>query len=207
MHVFHNIHDYGKRENTPDYRKYFLTWPDKQPFEAGYVDQQTVYVNDSIEPHSKDFEQSQMLVLTDYTTSSSYHPICDQLHCRTPWHSLMRDFQHPRHYSIFDITKIGDAFQIHLNYKDNGAYIGIPHRDDFMVAELKVNEPLRITINGKSDFTMTGRKARTFYLLDYIFVYYGEFSQFQTVPANRLADPRPFSFVPTKHVDLQKILR
>jgi hypothetical protein len=207
MHVFHNMHSYGKSENSHEDRQYYLGWPNEFIFSAGHVNQNTVVLNESIEPHSRDFEQSQMLIMTDYTSKSSYRPICDQRQQTTESYSLIRDFEHPRNYSIFKLTKVDGILNLHLNYKDNGFYIGIPRRDDYLLAEIKPNQPLRVTINGKYDFSLTGRRARTFHLLDYLFVYYGEFSEFKVQPWNTISVPRPFPFSPTKHVDLQKILR
>ena len=207
LHVFHNQHAFGKIGNAPACRKELLTWPNQLAYSAGYAEGNAIILNDSIEPHWSDLEQSQMLVMTDYTALSDYQPICDSFFRISKEHALIRDFQHPRNYSIFKITQSNGVFALHLNYGENGAYIGIPHRDDFPLAELKPNEPLRVTINGKSDFSLTARQARRFYLLDYWFVYYGEFSEFKTVPSQSLALPRDFRVSPAKHVDLQKILR
>ncbi len=207
MHVFHNMHTYGKSGNNHDYRKYYLEWPNEFVFAAGHVDRNTVLLNESIEPHAHDFEQCRMLVMTDTASGSNYRPICDERQQTTESYSLIRDFEHPRNYSIFKLTRVGATLNLHLNYKDNGSYIGIPRREDFMLAEIRPNQPLRVTINGKYDFSLTGRRARTFHLLDYLFVYYGEFSEFKVLPRNALAAPRAFPFSPAKHIDLQKILR
>ena len=77
LHVFHNQHSFGKIGNAPIHRKEWLTWPDELVYAAGHVDADTVVLNDNIEPHWSDLEQSQMLILTDYTPASDYRPICD----------------------------------------------------------------------------------------------------------------------------------
>lgn len=208
LHVFHNQHRYDKLRNYADYRKWLLTWPGKLACNAGYLDPSgRVLLHDSITEYADHFEQSQMLILTDRTPNSDYVPICDKHHRDSPQHVFVKNAEHAKDYSIFKIKRTDGVLSVHLNYQDNGFYIGIPRRDNFQVAQLAPNQPVRITINGKSDFSASSRRERTFYLLDYLFVYYGEFTEFATASPAQLAVERDFRFAPVKHVDLQKILR
>ncbi len=208
LHVFHNQHRYGKSDNNGEYRKWLLTWPDKLACNAGYLDQNgRVLLHESITALADDLAQSQMLIMTDRTVKSNYLPICDRHYRDSSCHAFLKNAAHPKDYSIFRVKHADGVLTVHLNYQDNGSYIGIPRRDNFQVGELAPNQPLRVTINGKSDFSLTGRRERTFFLLDYIFIYYGEFTEFSTASTAQLAEERSLRFAPVKHVDLQKILR
>ena len=78
-------------------------------------------------------------------------------------------------FEIFRIEKKQpDTFNLYLNYSGNQFAIGVPGRDDHKIAEIKLNKPVRYRLNGKSDFTMTGRKQRTFAEYDYLIEYSGQ---------------------------------
>ena len=78
-------------------------------------------------------------------------------------------------FEIFRIEKKDpDAFNLYLDYSGNQFSIGIPGRDDHKIAAIKLNQPVRYRVNGKSDFTMSGRKQRTFAEYDYLIEYVGQ---------------------------------
>ncbi|MGB0177659.1 MAG: hypothetical protein ACPF9D_10865, partial [Owenweeksia sp.] len=87
-------------------------------------------------------------------------------------------FQRPVVPRTFDIFKIGrnqsGGFDLHLEYSAHKFHIGIPERSDHKIAELKPGQVVRYRINGKSDFTLTSRKQRTFMEYDYFFEYSGK---------------------------------
>ena len=78
-------------------------------------------------------------------------------------------------FEIFRIEKKDpDSFNLYLDYSGNQFSIGIPGRDDHKIAAIKLNQPVRYRVNGKSDFTMSGRKQRTFAEYDYLIEYVGQ---------------------------------
>ncbi len=77
-------------------------------------------------------------------------------------------------FEIFKIVKEEPGiFSLYLNYTGNELSIGIPKRSDHKIATLTPQQALRYNINGKSDFTLAGRKARTFIKHDYLIEYKG----------------------------------
>jgi len=111
----------------------------------------------------------------------------------------------------FEIFRIGKnesgTFDLYLNYSSNEFHIGIPKRDDHKIAELKLNQPIRYKVNGKSDFTMTGRKQRTFIEYDYIFEYLGKADRMEFKDLNKIEMIKSMPDNKYKLVDERKILK
>ena len=82
--------------------------------------------------------------------------------------------------SVFftDIFKFTDQLplklDIELEYSNHSMTIGEPFRSNHKIFELKAGQVVRYLINGKADFTLTGRKQRTYYEFDYLFEWIGE---------------------------------
>ncbi len=82
--------------------------------------------------------------------------------------------------SVFfiDIFKFTDQLplklDIELEYSTHSMTIGEPFRSNHKIFEIKAGQAVRYLINGKSDFTLTGRKQRTYYEFDYLFEWWGE---------------------------------
>lgn len=112
--------------------------------------------------------------------------------------------------AIFDKTnyctenrKAEDQYELFLDYTSNSSLLGMPQRSDHKIAELRPGHPVRLRINGKSDFTLSGRKQRTYFEFDHIFEWVGsatklefkdffEFGIIKTIPitACKLVDER-----------------
>lgn len=54
----------------------------------------------------------------------------------------------------------GDLPEVHLRY--DRSVLGYPERDDFLLCTLQPGRALELFINGKRDFSLTGRRARTY---------------------------------------------
>ncbi len=114
----------------------------------------------------------------------------------------------PRAFEIFKIEKNkSGTFDLHLNYTANEFHIGIPKRDDHKIAELKLHKPIRYKVNGKSDFTMTGRKQRTFVEYDYIIEYLGQADKIEFRDLNKIEKTKTIPIDNYKLVDERKILK
>lgn len=120
-------------------------------------------------------------------------------------------FNRPSRLWTFEIFKIkenkSNNFDLSLNYSANESYIGIPKRDDHKIAELKLHRPIRYRLNGKSDFTMTGRKQRTFLEYDYIFEYLGQADKIEYKDLNKIEKTKTIPTDIYKLVDERKLLK
>jgi len=111
------------------------------------------------------------------------------------------------HVELFTIQKKQPgSFNLFLDYSSFRLSIGVPERNDHKIAEIKMGQPIRYRLNGKSDFTMSGRKERSFVEYDFIFVYLGQAGSIV------FQDPKQLEITksPTKEyklVDERKILK
>lgn len=107
-------------------------------------------------------------------------------------------------FEIFEFRKTdGECFEVWLKYTDA---IGFPKRENHKIAELKIGKPIRFKINGKSDFTMTGRKQRTFSEFDYIIEYVGTADKIQYKELNKIETSKAVPVTDCKLIDERKIL-
>jgi len=59
--------------------------------------------------------------------------------------------------------------------------IGIPKRDNFKICDLEINKAIEINLNGKRDFSMTGRRERIFTERNFIIEYLGEINEYELI--------------------------
>ncbi|MCF8232766.1 MAG: hypothetical protein K9J27_11310 [Bacteroidales bacterium] len=110
----------------------------------------------------------------------------------------------PWTFEIFDMRKThNDSIEVWLKYSDT---IGIPKRENHKIAELKVGKPIRFKINGKADFTLTGRKQRTFSEFDYILEYIGTGDKIEYKELNKIETSKTIPVTDCKVIDERKIL-
>jgi len=110
----------------------------------------------------------------------------------------------PWTFEIFDLKKmIDESIEIWLNFPFT---FGIPRRENHKIAELKKGKSIRYKINEKSDFTMTGRRQRTFYEFDYIIEYIGTADKIEYVELNRIETIKTIPASGYKLIDERKIL-
>ncbi|AWO00325.1 hypothetical protein DLD77_00680 [Chitinophaga alhagiae] len=110
-------------------------------------------------------------------------------------------------YDIFRIEKTPQGtFSLFLNYTHYSLDIGIPSRNNHKIADIKPGEPVRYRLNGKSDFTMTGRKERAFLERDYLFEYAGQANSIVFLELNKIERTKTRAGKPYKLVDERKIL-
>lgn len=109
---------------------------------------------------------------------------------------------------IFKIRKTdSELFEIEIDYAANSMSIGVPERENHKFCDLKKDKPIRYKINGKSDFTMTGRKERTFYEFDYVFEWIGPADRIDYRELNKMKKSKIIPLGNSKLIDERKILR
>lgn len=110
-------------------------------------------------------------------------------------------------FEIFKLRKsVDDMFELELDYLANAMTIGIPERENHKLCDLKQAAPIRYKVNGKSDFTLTGRKERTFYEFDFILEWLGTADKVEFHEASKLRQFAPDPSKTLKLIDERKIL-
>jgi len=205
LQVFHNVVSFGKEENNAAAREALCRWQETVSSRSGDAVEGTLSLPQGLFDDRPRFERSDLLILNDYN---------DPAKGRSPLHeeagtsgvTLLQLGSRSVDYEIFQLRR-GEAWlELHLAYTRHAACIGAPHRNDYRVARLKPGDILRVTINGKLDFSASGRRARSYQVRDYLFLHLGELSSFtmqpETAPPNRKRVP----LQQARHVDLREIL-
>lgn len=134
-----------------------------------------------------------LLVIHDCTAGNNYFNIPGQfwlsLAGKTPFH-------------IFNCKKEENTISLLLYY--NYFTCGTPERQNFMLADLVINQAAQIKINGKMDATLGHRKERTYIEQEFVIENSGTFQEALISPDNKTVSKKipPIS----KSINLMKPL-
>jgi len=110
-------------------------------------------------------------------------------------------------FELFSIERNGSGdFELYLRYGLNQFSIGEPKRDDHKLYNLEKGKPIEITINGKSDSTLTSGAERIYIEYDFIIEYMGEVNKVNFVALSNVGTERTIPTLIDKKIDLRKIL-
>jgi hypothetical protein len=215
-----------KKFYTTETRKAFQHWETKIDSQVGYINEDKLLLpvekKDQIQVNRTSGIFLQDIV--GYNSSQSKLQIKHNSEAKKfpDWFKNQRlklnDSQNPE-LAVFDIQKRkwdfeifcivknnDDKFEIHLDYSANHFSIGEPKRNDHKMYVLERNQPIKISINGKSDFTMTGRKERSYGEYEYIIEYLGEVESIDFVDMNKIKVKKQLTEKFSKTIDLRKVL-
>ena len=119
----------------------------------------------------------------------------------------LRQLNTAKSFEIFKIRKSDDGwYELEINYTANSMRIGIPERENHKFCNLKRSKPIRYKINGKSDFTMSGRKERTYYEFDFIIEWLGSADKIEFRELNKINKSKILPLESLQLIDERKIL-
>jgi hypothetical protein len=175
--IFRNIMVYEKSMKSFDNRKDRIAWKDSYS-KAGHIINNELYLPERI-LNDPNLNNCDLITIEDdnhhdtFTLSNISCTKVKSSNCE-PVYNHCLDLTHPKKLDIFELRN-NEEFEIYLNY---GHFeVGIPERDNFKLCELEKNKPVEIKINGKTDFSLTSRRARVFKEQEYIFEYLGDFNK------------------------------
>ena len=192
---------YDKANYNAENRKLFDDAAQSIKSENGYLDNTTLFLPDDF-IESQEIKSPKLILLYDYVGDSINQSFSDSI-------SLLsfRDTHIPRPFDIFKISKSeNDSFELFIDYHTHATQIGIPARENHKICELRKNEPVRYKINGKSDFTFTGRKQRTFYEFDYLIEWIGTADNIDFKTQEEINTIKELPLADYKLIDERKIL-
>ncbi|GAB2775542.1 hypothetical protein [Salinimicrobium soli] len=194
---------FTKETYTPQNRKHLNDLPVQISSTTGFLKEETVYLPLSKQKPgstSPDLLIIQDLLAHDIPGDSWLQE--SRKAFRTIFH---QDLYLKRSFELFKLKKSAeDRYDLHLDYESNSGTIGFPQRQDHKLCELIPGQPVRFRINGKSDFSLTGRKERTFHEFDYVIEWLGKAEKIEFLDTQRTKDlPLKFSNV----INERKLLR
>jgi hypothetical protein len=173
VQVFRNINIYGKADKSFENRKATMEWKPVSS-KSGYV------VDNDLFLPEKFFDNNvpgncEIITLEDNNQQETFSAT-DLQHKRIIASNNKPDSNRcfkQKNFAKIDIFEIKDDLELFLKYDQYE--VGIPERENFKLCILKRNNPVEIKINGKTDFSMTSGRERTFKEQHYIFEYLGDF--------------------------------
>lgn len=202
LQVYHNVARHGPDRHNAAARRELARWNDVILSSSGIVDDGRVVLSEEAASPPGLFANSSLLVLNDYNTPYAR----DAMAWASP-HLPLSGAEAPglAPFGIFGLRESPDAgLELHLRYSENREWIGRPSRGDYKLAELRPDEPVRVLINGKTDFSFSAGMERLYLVADYVFEYLGRFAEFEVRPEVAAAKSAPLHRART--VDLTRIL-
>ncbi|MBN1185542.1 MAG: hypothetical protein JXB49_24865 [Bacteroidales bacterium] len=169
IQIYSSLSKFDKIAYNAENRRDAENWPDSLKTRNGYVKGNKLYLPDTLK-NNEEFRDAKTIIITERIPVHGIPGVCPYLDNDYKPILVYKQVNQPKSFEIFRIQESEPGiFQISLDYTTHASRIGIPKRDNHKIGELCIKTPLRYKINGKSDFTFTGRKQRTYYEFDYVF--------------------------------------
>lgn len=205
VQVFHRAVAYGKAENVHPVREELARWRGSVLSRTGGVDGSTLLLNEDAEAEWGRFAECELVVIADAEAGSvPYRPVFSSR--RGPCYTFLRGLDRPRPFDAFTLLRSPEGFDLFLDPPAVESLFQAPRRGAFRVAKLLPRRPVRVTLNGKYDFSMSGRRARSYVVLDYVFVSLGEVDAVEACPAEQVEALKQVPLAGARHVDLRERL-
>lgn len=186
IQVFRNINIYEKAEKSFELRKEKISW--KPMFsKSGYVFKDELFLPEQI-LSNPDFKNCNLITLNDNNNINENTFPKENTNFNNCFNLIST-----KSIDIFEL-KMKEDLELHLKY---GYFeVGIPERQNFKLCNINKNQSIEIKINGKTDSSLSSRRARVFKEQYYIYDYIGDFhkckilkepfdSHLKHVPENR----------------------
>lgn len=210
LEIFYNQIVYTKNERGfQNHNSSKFHWPQSIKSNAGFVNQQTLFLpknSDTVDS----IEKCDLLIITDYHPEFSRSRIgllkeqgfIDRRGAFVHNHYLVAKHQQA-YYGILKFI-VQNPLRIHLEYDLWG--VGIPKRDNFLIANVLQDKKVRILINGKNDFSMSSRRERTYKEQDFLLHYHGAVNGCKLMDDKEITKDKPVVLENYRNIDLRKTL-
>lgn len=161
---------------------------------TGFLSENTIFLPEKL--NSRVSNQNNLIIIQDIKglTHSDKQQYSDNFH----------QGQNQCTFELFEF-RILESTKLEIWFKYN-PIIGLPKRENHKIAELSAGEYIRFKINGMHDFTLTGRKQRTFSEFDFIIQFAGTAKNIEYMNSHKLEVLKLVSNVECKIINERKIL-
>lgn len=221
FHIFLKSATVTKTGYTPEFRKSFLDWGSSVRSELGYIENNRLILPDYWKDQVPPVVRTGGIVLQDilgYSGRERQRELELEVRRRfLPEWYLRSQMEHNRELYCFNkqnrkwplgmlsIEKSEEGtFDLFVDFLENPYLIYESPRVHYRIGTLKKAESIEIRANGKSDFTMTGRKQRTYYEVRYIIQYLGDVQGIDFRPFKGITIDREIPETFFRQIDLRK---
>lgn len=165
LQVYKNSYTYGKDQKSFNERKEKADW---HPFhsKSGYIKDAVLYLPESIIANDS-FTNCNLITIEDENKNPEFN---------TGTETVRNQCFQQAHSIKLHIFRIVNEVELEV-FLDWGYFeVGTPERENHKIGVLKKEEHLAIKINGKTDASLSSRRARVFKEQHYMLQYAGEFT-------------------------------
>ncbi|NCT10394.1 MAG: hypothetical protein GW772_10005 [Flavobacteriia bacterium] len=212
MHVFHfykKLARFPKSVYSTEIRNSFSKWESQLISHSGFIHDEQLFLPEIVRENTQ-LNRIQSFIIQDviHQNYSEKNLLIERETTKIlPELFTFNKENNVWNFEIFSIEKTNfGEFELMLKYDTNKSYIGEPNRNDHKLCSLKKGEPVQVSINGKTDFSLTGRRERTYTEYGYIIEYLGDVSKVDFIAPNKIEFVRKIPAKSSKVIDLRKVL-
>ncbi|OHX63970.1 hypothetical protein [Flammeovirga pacifica] len=190
IQLFNNSYVYDKDYKNYESRKEVVQWKNEIPSNS-LVDGKVQITN--VDPAISLASDQNMVILIDHNinTFEELHQLhklnnenwdkqnANDFLIKRPKLFLGKLAQHKLSFEIFQLRLKETKLELFIDW--DYWKVGREEKENFKIGELKIHQPLNIKIDGKRDFSLTGRRKRTFIENNYIIEYKGIFEEVEFI--------------------------
>lgn len=220
IQIYKSKEVFNKSSYTTENRRLFNSWEDSFESVQGYLENETLVLPIEYK-NLPDIKTANLIIIQDIEgwDSLQINNYFEGLDLPDWFKKTSRNFFLNNNKKLFAFKQlsIAKSFEIfRIQKSNNGLFkleidysmeIGIPKRENHKLCDLRKSQPIRYKTNGKSDFTMSGRKERTFYEFDYVIEWIGTAKKIEYKELNQIKKSKKISVDSLKLIDERKILK
>jgi hypothetical protein len=204
---------FTKDNYTPENRRQLEKLPEQIISSQGFFEQDSIFLPKFQKENLKVKKPELLLIqdLLEHQIAGSERVQRSRREFREAWHRQLYVFEQLKGRKAFELFKLekvtADRCDLFLDYESNAPFIGIPERQEHKLGELRPGEAIRFRINGKSDFSLFGRRERSFHEFDYVIQWLGTAERIQFMDQNKIEKTKKLPQELVNLVDERKLLR
>ena len=169
LQIYRSAIIYRKKNYTAENRNIAESWPSTLESHIGFIEDNCLHLSEEYK-QEEEIKNPFLLVIVDNIPVNRKDIYLEFIKDNFPVVNIFQQINKLMSVELFRIKYAGErSFDLSIDYSSHSMIIGLPERENHKMGELKPEIPLRYKINGKADFTLTGRKEREFYEFDYLF--------------------------------------
>lgn len=197
--VYRSTTFFTKPTYTPENRKLLSEIGDSYDFKHGYVENETLFLAMEFENNPR-LKTADLIIIQHTMNGLNKMPTIDLI--------SLSQLNSPKSYELFKVKKTDHGtYTIELDYAAHSGIIGIPKRENHKVFDMKLSQVMRYKLNGKSDFTLTSGKERTFHEFDFMIEWTGTAKNIEILDKIGAVESIDAATRDLKVIDERKILR